>query len=162
MFVMSPNDNPVSDRQGASSLKDRNFGGNRKVTDNIQKEEDITKPSLERRANMDEDTEERIFNPVEKTTKDIDDLNDPNNKKRETSRRAETSTVGAANQYRRPGDGDDKTYSEPDNRPKQDSREDEVREPKPEKKHGSRNPWRIGEDHDKRGDQNTGPTTKPR
>jgi hypothetical protein len=160
MFTMSPNDNPVS--TGAGSMKDRNFGGNRKVTDNIQKAEDITKPSLERRANMDEDAEEKIFNPVEKTTKDIDDLNDPNNKKRETSRRAETSTVGAANQYRRPGDGDDKTYSEPANRPKQDSREDDMVEPNPEKKHGSRNPWRVGEDHDKRGDQNTGPTTKPR
>jgi hypothetical protein len=174
MFVMSPNDNPVSDKTNAGALKDRKFGGNRKVTDNVQKDEDYTKPSMERRANMAEDVEEKIFNPVEETTKDIDDMvdapgvdpNDPTKlvtgKKREFSRRAETSTVGADNQYRRPGDADDKIYSDPDNRPKQDSRDDDMVEPDPEKKHGTRNPWRIGEDHDKRGDQNTGPTTKPR
>ena len=162
MFTFSPNDNPVSDRNAAGSLKDRNFGGNRKVTDNVQKDGDYTKPSMERRANMAEDVEEKIFNPVEETTKDTDDMNDPNARKREASRRAETSTVGAANQYRRPGDADDKIYSDPDNRPKQDNREDDMVEPNPVKKHGTRNPWRIGEDHDKRGDQNTGPTTKPR
>jgi len=160
MFTFSPNDNRVSDRNASSSLKDRNFGGNRKVTDNVQKAEDYTKPSLERRANLDGEVEAELIAPD--TTKDIDEMNDPEARKRETSRRAETSTVGAANQYRRPGDGDDKIYSEPDNRPKQDSREDDMVEPNPEKKHGTRNPWRIGEDHDKRGDQNTGPTTKPR
>ena len=162
MFVMSPNDNPVSDKTAAGSLKDRKFGGNRKVTDNVQKDEDYTKPSLERRANMDGDVDEKIINPVEETTKDIDDMNDPEARKREASRRAETSTAGAANQYRRSGDADDKIYSDPDNRPKQDAREDDMVEPDPEKKHGTRNPWRIGEDHDKREDQNTGPTTKPR
>ena len=160
MFVMSPNDNPVSDKTGAGALKDRKFGGNRKVTDNIQKDEDYTKPSLERRANLDGEVESELIAPD--TTKDIDDMNDPEARKREVSRRAETSTVGADNQYRRPGDGDDKIYSEPDNRPKQDAREDDMVEPDPEKKHGTRNPWRIGEDHDKRGDQNTCPTTKPR
>jgi len=145
MFTFSPNDNPVSDRSSSSSLKDRNFGANRKVTDNVQKTEDYTKPSMERRANMAEDVEEKIFNPVE------------------ASRRAETSTVGADNQYRRPGDADDKIYSDPDNRPKSDTRSDDNQaDPNPLQKHGTRNPWRIGEDHDKRGDQNTGPTTKPR
>ena len=160
MFVMSPNDNPVSDKTGAGALKDRKFGGNRKVTENIQKDEDYTKPSLERRANLDGEVESELIAPD--TTKDVDDMNDPVARKREVSRRAETSTVGADNQYRRPGDGDDKIYSEPDNRPKQDAREDDMVEPDPEKKHGTRNPWRIGEDHDKRGDQNTGTTTKPR
>lgn len=160
MFVMSPNDNPVSDKTSAGALKDRKFGGNRKVTDNVQKAEDYTKPSLERRANLDGEVESELIAPD--ATMDIDDMNDPEARKREVSRRAETSTVGANNQYRRPGDGDDKTYSEPDNRPKQDAREDDMVEPDPEKKHGTRNPWRIGEDHDKRGDQNTGPTQKPR
>jgi hypothetical protein len=162
MFVMSPNDNPVSDKTGAGALKDRKFGGNRKVTDNVQKTEDYTKPSVERRANMRGNADEKIVNPVEETTKDIDDMNDDKARKREASRRAETSTVGADNQYRRPGDADDKIYSDPDNRPRQDNREDDMVEPDPEKKHGTRNPWRIGEDHDKRGDQNTGPMTKPR
>lgn len=173
MFTFSPNDNPVSDRNASSSLKDRNFGGRRKVTDNTQKAEDYTKPSMERRANMAEDVEEKIFNPVEETTKDIDDMVDAPldengdpvaGRKREFSRRAETSTVGADNQYRRPHDGDDKIYSDPDNRPESEHREDDVvKVPDPNKKHGSRNPWRIGEDHDKRGDQNTGTVgQKPR
>lgn len=163
MFVMSPNDNSVSDRSSSSSLKDRNFGGNRKVTENVQKDEDYTKPSMERRANMAEDAEEKIFNPVEETTKDIDDMNNPEERKREASRRAETSTAGANNKYRRPGDSDDKIYSDPDNRPASDNREDDaVAVPDPNAKHGSRNPFRIGEDYDKRGDQNTGHTTKPR
>ena len=162
MFVMSPNDNRVSDKTSADALKDRKFSGNRQVTDNVQKDEDYTKPSMERRANLSgKDTpESELIAPD--TTKDIDDLNDPVARKRETSRRAETSTVGADNQYRRPGDADDKTYSDPDNRPKQDARENDMVEPDPNKKHGDRNPWRIGEDYDKRGDQNTGPTTKPR
>jgi hypothetical protein len=152
MFTMSPNDNPIS--TGSSSLKDRNFGGNRKITKDVQKAEDYTKPSQERRANLDGEVEEVLIAPD--AIMDIDDMNDPNARKREVSRRAETSTVGADNQYRRPGDGDDKTYSDADNRPKQDNREDEVREPNPEVKHGSRNPWRIGEDRDKPGDQNIG------
>lgn len=160
MFVMSPNDNRVSDRHASSSLKDRKFGGNRKVTDNVQKTEDYTKPSTERRANMTGEADEKIFNPVEETTRDTDDMNDPQARKRETTRRAETSTTGydqESNPYRRSGDSDDKTYTDPDNRPKTDRRsDDEVAEPNPEKKHGSRNPWRIGEDHDTPADQNIG------
>lgn len=160
---MSPNDNRVSDRHGSSSLKDRKFGGNRKVTDNIQKTEDYTKPSLERRANVDGAVEEQLIAP--EATMDIDDMTDAPvdengnpiaGRKREFSRRAETSTVGANNRYRRPSDGDDKIYSEADNRPKSDHREDDHVEPDPEKKHGDRNPWRIGQDHDKPGDQNVG------
>lgn len=151
---MSPNDNRVNDRHGAGSLKDRKFGGNRKVTDNVQKNEDYTRPSLERRANIDGDAEEKLIAPD--ATMDIDDLNDPKARKRENSRRAETSTVGAQNQYRRGGDSQ-KIESDVDNRPEGEHREDDVvKEPNPEKKHGSRNPWRIGEDYDKRGDQNKG------
>lgn len=154
MFTMSPNDNPVSDGQAA--MKDRNFGGNRKTTADIQKAEDYTKPSLERRANMDGDVEEDLINP--EATLDIDDMNDPNSRKRETSRRAETSTVGAANQYRRAGDGDDKIYTDKDNQPTGEGREDDVvSEPNPEKKHGTKNPWMIGQSHNKPADQNLGP-----
>ncbi len=157
MFTLSPNDNPTKGRNSMNANKDRNFGGNRRVTQNIQKAEDYTKPSLERRANVAEDAEEKIFNPVEDAVKDVEDMNDDKQRKREASRRAETSTVGADNKYRRPGDGDDKTYSEADNRPDMDGREDEHRTPDPEKKHGDRNVWRIGQDRDKPADQNIGP-----
>lgn len=162
MFVMSPYDNRVAE-DDAGGLKDRNFGGNRKVTDNVQKSEDYTKPSTERRANMTGETDEKIFNPVEETTKDVDDMNDLEARKREESRRAETSTVGADNQYRRPFDGDDKTYSEPDNRPADDHREDDgVVEPDPVGKHGKRNPFHFGESRKVRGDQNVAPDQQTR
>jgi hypothetical protein len=162
MFVLSPNDNKVNDDAGA--LKDRNFSGNRKVTDDVQKSEDYTKPSLERRANIDGDAEEKLISPD--ATMDVDDLNDPQARKRETSRRAETSTTGYdqdSNPYRRPGDSNDKTYSDADNRPKPDTRSDDDQvDPDPNVKHGTRNPWRIGEDYDKPADQNLGADQKPR
>lgn len=161
MFVLSPGDNKVNDRHSASAPTDSRFGGNRKVSKNTQKTEDYTKPSTARRANMDGETEEKIFNPVETTTKDIDDMNDPQARKREESRRAETSTPGGQNQYRRPGDGD-RIKSDADKRPLPDAREDDHVEPTDGKKHGSRNVWRIGEDRDRPGDQNLGPDQAPR
>ena len=158
MFTMSPNDNRLSGNQAG---KVGDFGANRATKPvSVQKAEDYTKANQERRANLDGEVESELIVP--ETTMDIDDMNDPDARKREESRRAETSTVGAANEYRRPGDGDDKIFTDADHRPKQDAREDDMIEPDPEKKHGTRNPWRIGEDHDKRGDQNTGPMTKPR
>lgn len=159
MFTFSPNDNRVNDRHAASAPTHAKFGGNRKVTGNVQKAEDYTKPSQERRANMDGETEEKIFNPVEDTLKDLDEMNNDQIRKRETSRRLETSTTGydqESNPYRRLGDADDKEYSEADNRPDMDGREDDHIEPDPEAKHGSRNVWRIGEDRDKPEDQNIG------
>jgi len=158
MFTMSPNDNRLSGNQAG---KVGDFGANRATKPtSVQKAEDYTKANQERRANLDGEVESELIVP--EATMDIDDMNDPDARKREESRRAETSTVGAANEYRRPGDGDDKIFTDADHRPKQDAREDDMIEPDPEKKHGTRNPWRIGEDHDKRGDQNTGPMTKPR
>jgi len=155
MFVMSPNDNRVSDKESADSLKDRNFGGNRKVTDDIQKDEDYTKPTKERRSGVKGGAEEEFIQPS--ATDDIDDLNDPYARKRENSRRAETSHVGAQNQYRRPGDGQ-KIESDADNRPESEHREDDVvKEPDPQKKHGTRNPWHFGESYKRRGDQNVAP-----
>lgn len=159
MFVLSPGDNRVNDRHSSSSPTDGRFGGNRKVSDNTQKAEDYTKPSKTRRANLSGEAEKKVFNPVGETTDDIDDMNDPNARKRETSRRAETSTVGAQNKYRRPGASKD-IKSDADKRPRQDGREDEHVEP--DGKHGSRNVWRIGEDRDRPGDQNLGPDQTPR
>jgi hypothetical protein len=162
MFVLGPSDNKVNDRHGSSSLKDSRFGGNRQVTDNVQKTEDYTKPSTERRSNMTGEADEKMVNPVEEATIDIDDMNDPQARKRETSRRAETSTVGAQNQYRRPGDANDKIHTDADNIPEADVNDDEVIEPDPNKKHGSRLPNMIGEYHDKPADQNIAPDQKPR
>ncbi|MGD9157217.1 MAG: hypothetical protein PVG39_02310 [Desulfobacteraceae bacterium] len=157
MFVLSPNDNRVNDDSAAA--KDRNFGGNRKVTTNIQKSEDYTKPGQGRRANLSGDAEKNMTMP--EATMDIDDMNDPQARKREMSRRAETSTTGADNQYRRAGDGD-KIYSDSNNRPAPDTRGDSHIEPDPNKKHGSRLPNMIGEYHDKPADQNTAADQKPR
>lgn len=150
MFVMSPGDNKVQDSK--SDTTDGRFGGNRKVTSDVQNPQDYTKSTLDGR--------DKVENP-EDTTKDIDDLNDPQARKRENSRRAETSTVGADNQYRRSGDGDDKIYSEPDNLPTGEGREDDVViEPEAGKKHGTRSPWHIGESRDRPGDQNVAPSAR--
>ena len=42
-FVLGPSDSPVNDSK--SSMTDGNFGGNRRVTSNIQKSQDYKKPS---------------------------------------------------------------------------------------------------------------------
>ena len=158
MFVMSPNDNRVSDKESADALKNRNFGGNRKVTHNIQKDEDYTKPSLERRANVVGDAEEEFIRPS--ATDDIDDLNDPNARKRETSRRKETEDPDhSSRKYREPvNDFAQPLQSDPGNRPESEHREDDVvKEPDPDAKHGTKNPWHFGESYKKRGDQNVHP-----
>ena len=153
MFVLSPNDNRVSDTESADALKNRNFGGNRKVTKNIQKAQDYTKESEDSRTNLATDAESELIRPD--ATDDIDDLNDPYARKREASRRAETSTVGAQNKYRRDGDSDI-IDSDPDNRPESEHREDDAFI-EPEGKHGTRNPWNFGESYKRRGDQNIAP-----
>ncbi|RLG67116.1 MAG: hypothetical protein DRO11_10515 [Methanobacteriota archaeon] len=154
MFSLSPNDNRFSNV--STGPRDRNFSGNRKVTANIQKEDDYTVPSEQRRANLDGTVEEVLIQPD--ATIDIDDLNNVEDRKRETSRRAETSTVGAENQYRRPGDADDKIYTDADNRPKPGTRSDDDQvDPNPDQHHGTRNPWRIGEDYPTPDKQNLGP-----
>ena len=108
----SPYDAPVQESQ--SDATDSRFGGLRAVVDvSVAKTEDYTSRTKA--------SPNKKENPVDETTKDIDDLNNEEDRKREASRRAETSTVGADNKYRRPGDGDDKTYSEPDNRPPEDT-----------------------------------------
>ena len=121
MFVLSPCDNQVCDSK--SDIKDGNFGGQRQ--------------------HISEDGVENVVNPDD-TTKDIDDLDDDKAKKRKSSRRAETSTVGGVNQYRRPGDANDKIYSYSDNLPKSGGCENDVVVSPDNKKHGPRNPWRIG------------------
>lgn len=61
--VLSPGDNPVNNSK--SDITDSNFGGNRKVTENIFESHDYTKA----RGGSVEVKE----NPVDETIKDIDD-----------------------------------------------------------------------------------------
>jgi hypothetical protein len=141
-------------------MKDRNFGGNRKIKPkSVQKDSDYTRPSQGRRANVEGPVEEKLIEPD--ATMDVDDMNDPNAKKRETSRRAETKNLDHSDRKFRPElpAGQDHTgplQSDPENRPVMDDQDDD-RIPDPDKKHGDRNPWRIGQDRDKIEDQNLGP-----
>lgn len=82
MFTLSPHDNPVED--GANELKDGSFGGNREYTTGKQvKDQDYTG-----RAGGSPNNKE---NPVDETAKDIDEMTEPESRKREFSRRAETA-----------------------------------------------------------------------
>jgi len=104
-MILSPNDSPLADN--ASDMKDQNFGGNREVTTGVQqKEQDYTK-SAGGSPNIEE-------NPVSETTRDIDDMANPEARKREFSRRAETQD---------PADHNKERFSESDssNRPLEDT-----------------------------------------
>lgn len=82
MFTLSPNDNPITDN--AAELKDNNFGGNREYTKGKQvKDQDYTGRSCGSPNNKE--------NPVDETTKDIDDMTNSEAREREFSRRAETA-----------------------------------------------------------------------
>jgi len=133
MFILGPSDAPVNDSK--SDMTHTNFGGRRQVTEGVEKSEDYTRPSLERRANMSGETDEKIFNPVEDATRDIDDLADMSTRKREFSRRAETSTPGDQN----------KEYfhvSDLENKPLDEGREDNAfQNPSSEKSHGALHPF---------------------
>ncbi len=90
-MILSPNDSPLADN--VSDMKDQNFGGNREVTTGVQqKEQDYTK-SAGGSPNIEE-------NPVSETTRDIDDMANPEARKREFSRRAETQDPSDHNKER--------------------------------------------------------------
>lgn len=95
MFILGPNDSPINESK--SSLTHSNFGGRRTVTSGTGKPEDYTRRNLERTVNMAGEIDEKVINPVFDTVKDIDDLADLTARKREFSRRAETSTLGDHN-----------------------------------------------------------------
>jgi hypothetical protein len=146
MFILGPSDSPVKDSK--SDMTHSNFGGRRKVTDGIEKAEDYTKPSLERRANMAEDTEEKIVNPVDETTKDVDDLNDPQVRKNDTTRQVKSFDVADNNT-------EHFHVSDLENKPLDEGREDSAfQTPDPDKPHASNYPFNpyfddnagIGED----------------
>jgi hypothetical protein len=85
--VLGPNDNPLNDSK--SSTVDGNFGGNREHSKTADAK-DYTK-----RTGAAPDLKE---NPVDETSKDIDEMTDPKSRKREFSRREETSNVQKSNE----------------------------------------------------------------
>lgn len=86
-FVLGPNDSPVNDSK--SSLVDGNFGGNRGITSNISKSQDYRKPSG--------GAPNKIENPKD-VSKDVDEMTEAESRKREFSRREETSNTQESNE----------------------------------------------------------------
>jgi hypothetical protein len=117
-------DAPLARNQ--SDMTHSHFGGNREETDNISSPKDYTKRATEVVTTKKE-------NPVDETTRDVDDMSDVNDntdldkhpraKKREFSRRAETEDVQQSNE------ADWQTKSDPDNRPRMDEGTDGVQVP---------------------------------
>jgi len=86
-FVLGPSDSPVSNSK--SDMVDGNFGGNREVTANISKSQDYKKPSG--------GAPNKVENP-EDVSKDIDEMTEVASRKREFSRREETSNRQKSNE----------------------------------------------------------------
>jgi len=100
-MIFSPNDTPV--KKNKSDISDSNFGGNRELSAPSNfKGQDYTL-----RSQFCGDVKN---NPIKTVTKDIDDLADSKARKREFSRRAETSAAGDHNKSRF-------SESDPENRP---------------------------------------------
>lgn len=90
-MIFSPNDTPVANNK--SAITDGDFSGNREISAASNfKDQDYTG-----RSQTGSDVEE---NPVDDVAKDIDDMSDSKARKREFSRRAETSTTGDHNKSR--------------------------------------------------------------
>lgn len=110
--VLGPNDNPLSSDQSAPS--DSRFGGHREHS-NTAKAQDYTSRTGK--------AENRKENPVEDTSRDIDEMTEAESRKREFSRREETSNVQASNE------AGFITKSDSDNRPRMDEGTDAVQVP---------------------------------
>jgi len=125
MFVLGPHDSPVS--HSTTDLTDTNFGGARKVTAGIQNAADYTK-----RTNDLRDVKE---NPVDATTRDVDDLNDPQARKNDTTRQVKSFETGDLNtEYFH--------VSDLENKPLDEGREDSAFQvPASDKPHGSLYPF---------------------
>lgn len=103
-FVLGPSDSPVSSSK--SSMVDGNFGGNRSISANTSKSQDYKSPGG--------GAPNRVENP-EDVAKDIDEMTEAESRKREFSRREETSNRQKSNE----ADFISKTDS--DNRPSEDT-----------------------------------------
>lgn len=91
MNFFSPNDSPV--QNDSSSIKNNNFGGNRATTTGKQQKDHDYTSSVGGSVNIKK-------NPVDDTTKDIDDMANSEARKREFSRRAETQDPADHNKER--------------------------------------------------------------
>jgi hypothetical protein len=127
--ILGPNDSPVQNSK--SDGVDGNFGGNREYSQTSDAK-DYTK-----RAGSAPNKKE---NPVDKTVKDIDDMADPKARKREFSRREETSNTQKSNE------AGFITKSDKDNLPRMDEGSDAVQVPEASvpKQHRKPNQWHLG------------------
>lgn len=110
--ILGPNDNKLKDDKSSMTASD--FGGNREYSSNTSDAKDYTKRTG-RAPNKKE-------NPVDDTTKDVDDMTDPYARKREFSRREETSNVQKSNESVA-------IQSDSDRRPRMDEGNDAVQVP---------------------------------
>jgi len=85
--VMSPGDAPLSSDQSATS--DARFGGHREYSKTAKDQDYTSRTGKAKNVKK---------NPVDDAIKDIDDMTDPNQRKREFSRREETSNTQANNE----------------------------------------------------------------
>jgi hypothetical protein len=121
MFILGPSESQVSNP--TNDLTATNFGGPRKVTAGIQDAADYTK-----RTNDLRDVKE---NPVDATTRDVDDMNDPQARKNDTTRQVKSFETGDLNtEYFH--------VSDLENKPLDEGREDSAFQvPASDKPHGS-------------------------
>jgi hypothetical protein len=125
MFILGPSDSPVNDSK--SDMTHSHFGGQRKVTDGVQKAEDYTQ-----RTTTAADVQE---NPVDDATKDVDDLNDLKARKNDTKRQVDSFLTGDKNK-------EHFNVSDLENKPLDEGREDSAfQTPDAEKPHGTLHPY---------------------
>ena len=86
-FVLGPSDSPVNNSK--SDTVDGNFGGNRSISSDISKSQDYKSPGG--------GAPNRVENP-EDVSKDIDEMTEAEARKREFSRREETSNRQKSNE----------------------------------------------------------------
>lgn len=119
-IILGPSgDGPTGDkplRENKSDMVDGRFGGQRKtVATSVASPNDYTK-----RTGAAPNKEE---NPVDETTRDIDDMTNPNERKREFSYQEEKADVQKGNE------ADWQTKSDADNRPRMDEGSNAVQVP---------------------------------
>lgn len=125
MFILGPGDSPVKDSK--SDMTHSNFGGQRKVTSGVEKAEDYTQ-----RTTTNAGVQE---NPVDDATKDVDDLNDPQARKNDTTRQVNSFQVADLNT-------EHFHVSDLENKPLDEGREDSAfQKPDADKPHGSLHPF---------------------
>jgi len=90
-MILGPNDNPVS--KGKSDSIDGDFGGSRKVTKGRQRKTQDYKKPTETSVDIEE-------SPVDTVTKDIDEMTDSKERKREFSKLADLASPADTNKDR--------------------------------------------------------------